>query len=724
MSPFCCNPCGLYFSLTGAGNAVTMFATLVLVGHALSVVSFGALFILICIGRRASPFRSTILWALGGSIAWAVITLAASFYLQRPVLIPLLEWMKTVGWLWLTVRLLSAASPDRAQTYAGLAKIGIGIPLAGILGLTALSMFAANPFDAKSTNLIQAMTFMGMIVFGLTLLETLSRWMSEKGRHAARYYFISVGFLFAVDFFLFATMLLLGQIDATIFALRGIALACVPPMLLVALVRQRDWLVDVHISREVIVNAATLLGGSVYLLAMALAGFAVRELNVTWGPLLHLAFLAGAVLLLASIVSSEGIRPRLRAWVSRHFFSAKYDYRREWLRFSDALAMDSGRAAVEERVLQAVLKSLGCQSGGLWLRLEEDAGYALASAQPRSALFSDRQFEELTKTLASQRKPIALKADASNFNLPFRRPWAAAPIIHREIMVGYIVLAESLTAQVADEEDFELLNALCVQASAHLAEERSAMALGRARRFESTARRLTYVGHDLKNIVSQISLVLQNWTRHSDNPVFVQQMPDLLQGAVVRMKKLLDGLKDDPTDSLAKSEVVDLSRCINSMLPAWKARSEAIRFNLKIEGVFVAGSLDQYQSIFDQLVANAIDASSGHGAVEFSAAFDASIVWIEIKNSGAISGTDVALSRFGSLDSKKSDGYGVGLFQVRDYVRGLGGTLSFSTIGESGTLARIEFPMMQEMPSASISRLPRKTETDGGGEPTAARASS
>jgi hypothetical protein len=135
---------------------VTGDVTLVLIGHGLSFLSFLALFVLVAIGRRPSPFRATILMAAAGTCVWSAFTIATSLLLEQPVMVPLLEWVGIGGWVWLTGRLLSAASPERAAVYVRLSWLGLGLPLGMILLLTFASLAGIAPFSLATINLLEA----------------------------------------------------------------------------------------------------------------------------------------------------------------------------------------------------------------------------------------------------------------------------------------------------------------------------------------------------------------------------------------------------------------------------------------------------------------------------------------------------------------------------------------------------------------------------------------
>lgn len=696
-----------------AASDVNWDFALVVAGHALSFAGFSALFVLVAIGRKASPHRTWVLLASAATALWALASVASAFFVTEPVVIPLLEWPRIAGWLILILALLSAAAPARAASYRRLGILGIGAPLVAVVVLTVASALGgASPTLTKVAHTGEAIAIVTMIVFGLALLETLARWMSARGRAAATNFFLGIGALLAVDLFLYAIVLLLGRVDVAIYEARGFISFLAVPLITIALARQRDWLVDLHISRQVIVNAATLMGVGIYLLAMALAGVAVRQLDTAWGPALHVTFLAGALILLASILSSEGFKPRLTALVSRHFYSAKYDYRREWLRFSAALSAEATTASIEDRVLDAILDSVACARGILWLRLDDDRGFVIAAARPSEILLNEEPCSALTALMQRSDGPTGVDPTTPEALEELRKlglvrqPWAAIPLRHRGQMTGFLVLSDPLTGRRLDNEDREFLQALGVQAGAHLTEERAAISVDRARRFESAARQLTYIGHDLKNIVSQLSMVLQNWTRHRTNEAFLSELPTVLNASIERMKALLEGLRTNNVGPANDPEDIEIHQCLAGLLPLWRARYGKFQANLTAPSATVRGRRDQLQSVFDQLVCNAIDASDGTGPVTLDVRLDASRLRLTISDCGrGISSKSVVDSRFNTSASQKPGGFGVGLFQIRDYVRRLGGTLSFASIPGAGTTATLLLPVQRSHSDAEFSRM-------------------
>ena len=96
-----------------------------------------------------------------------------------------------------------------------------------------------------------------------------------------------------------------------------------------------------------------------------------------------------------------------------------------------------------------------------------------------------------------------------------------------------------ITGGALDWEDFDLFRTAGRQAASSLAEAHGQEALPNAQRFDEFNRRFAFILHDIKNLVSQLSLVARNAERHADNPEFRADMVATLQSSVGKMNDLL-----------------------------------------------------------------------------------------------------------------------------------------------------------------------------------------
>ena len=153
---------------------------------------------------------------------------------------------------------------------------------------------------------------------------------------------------------------------ADVWAARGIVNALTAPLLALSLLRSASWTGHLAVSRRMLFHSAALIGSAVYLLAMSSAAYYLRFVGGSWGTVMQVAFLFGALILLVVILFSGTFRSWLKVFISKHFYSYNYDYREEWLRFTRTLSEHG--PGLGQRTIGAVAALVESPGGVLWLR--------------------------------------------------------------------------------------------------------------------------------------------------------------------------------------------------------------------------------------------------------------------------------------------------------------------------------------------------------------------
>ena len=153
-----------------------------------------------------------------------------------------------------------------------------------------------------------------------------------------------------------------------------------------------------------------------------------------------------------------------------------------------------------------------------------------------------------------------------------RRAWIGVPLIQGDRLFGLVLLAAPDYRRVLDWEDFDLLRTAGRQAASSLAEAHGQEALSNAQRFEEFNRRFAFILHDIKNLVSQLSLLSRNAERHADNPEFRADMVATLRSSVGKMNELLARLSPQ-----AQSRAAPLRAAAAAHDPGRRDRCQAPR---------------------------------------------------------------------------------------------------------------------------------------------------
>ncbi len=200
-----------------------------------------------------------------------------------------------------------------------------------------------------------------------------------------------------------------------------------------------------------------------------------------------------------------------------------------------------------------------------------------------------------------------------------RGTWLIVPLLHLDTLRGFIVLERTLAPRVLNWEDFELLRTLGRQAASYIAEASVQAELDEAGKFDEFNRRFAFIMHDIKNLVSQLSLVARNAARHADNPAFRADMIATLEGSVGKMNDLLARLAQRTTGSSEAGAAVDIGILLADAVSAKARQHDALTFDHDGSQFFVTGDPIRFEALFGHLIQNAIDASPaaadrGHAA--------------------------------------------------------------------------------------------------------------
>ena len=512
--------------------------------------------------------------------------------------------------------------------------------------------------------------------------------------------------LFAYELFLFADAFITrGRVDPGLGLGRAIAAAFMAPLLALAMARNREWRVDIHVSRQVVFHTATLLASGCFLLAVAVVGMVLRKFGGDWGLVLQLAMLFGSIVVLATVLSSGSLRRRLKFLISRNFFTHRYDYRIEWLKFIELISDPSQAEELQVRIIRALAGFVDSPAGVLW-SLSRGIGYRptavwqlpapreakLATEEPFIAGFRDGSWIQ-------ERLP-----EATEGAWPFasQNAWLAVPLSYRREVVGFVLLDCLNHWAALDWEAFDLLRAAGRQAASYLAEERSTKVLRDSELLTEYSKRFAFVVHDIKNLASQLGLVVSNAKRHIDDPNFQQDMLRTIEDAVTRMNHLLSQLKAEAATRTPR--LADADEIVAAVAAALANGPVTIETRIDHEDCVVAIDPERLRSALTHLTQNAIEASRPGDCVIISTRRHPAHLVIDIVDRGqGMDDTFIRDELFLPFRSTKSGGYGIGAFQTRELIRMSGGDLEVISQRGIGTTMRILLPLVPEREPAAPS---------------------
>ena len=550
---------------------------------------------------------------------------------------------------------------------------------------------------------------LGVAVVGLVLTEQVFRRAREHARWSIKPLCLGLGGGFAFDLYLYADALLFGRLDAEVWAARGLAQALVIPFIAVATARNKDWTIDIALSRGVVFHSTAFLASGLYLLAVAAAGYYVRYFGGSWGKTLQAGFLFAAILLLGWLFSSGTLRSRLRVFINKNFFSYRYDYREEWLRFTQLLSTRNPDVSTGQRSIEALANLVESPAGALWLQ-HPDGGYAQAARWNLPEMPArEGAGEPLARFLASTGWVIHLQEyrhKASRYpglHLPpwlndMHSAWLVVPIIAQEELIGFVVLTTPRAAIELNWEVLDLLKTAARQVGSFLAQIQASEALLEARKFDAFNKMTAFVVHDLKNLVAQLSLLLKNAERHRRNPRFQDDMLSTVRHVADRMNKLLVQLG---TGSRGEENLtaIDIPRLVRRVAERTRAEQRAIEVEAP-DGLMALAHEQRLERTIGHLVQNAIDATSEGGGIRVRTYAERDAVVVEVTDTGCgMSEAFVRERLFRPFQTTKATGMGIGAYETAQYVRQIGGRIEADSRPGAGTRIRVMLPLHESRAS-------------------------
>lgn len=679
-------------------------------GHAAAAVLFAVLSIWFLSKVRNGQIARSMIAACALTAAWALMSAINGPQSNGALLA---EVSRNLGWLALLYALWrkDAASSD----LHGVAALYGTLLLVGVLQMAAILAGAAE--QTRSAGLVTYSSFiLGMLfsVGGLVLVHNLYTAGTTDTRTALRLPLTACAAIWVYDLNLYTVSYLSGGWSAELVGLRGVAVAMAAP--LVALSANVTSSLRIHLSRTATFQTLSLGAIAAYLVFLIVVNALIEAALGDGARPVQVAFVFGSSVIALILLPS----PRFRAWfkikIAKHLFQHRYDYRSEWLRFSETLGKPGDEARpLEERVVQALAditeSPSGCLlvpdgQGSLEVRSRwnwPDLDAPMLGATARTTEFFERtgRIVELDAVRRLNEQMDDEGAAIPEWLIEARAAWIVVPLLHFGKLNGLAVLGRPSVARTLDWEDFDLLKVVGLQVATYLAEANGQRALATAQRFDEFNRRFAFIMHDVKNLVSQLTLVARNAERHAGNPDFQADMIATLKSSVARMNDLLARLSQHNKAQAEQPRAIPLEPLVARLAAAKRIQMPIV----------TAGETDLYliadparlEQALSHLVQNAIDASQPAEPVTINMRSIQNEVAIEVIDRGCgMSPQFVHNELFKPFASTKDGGFGVGAFEARALIIAMGGRIEVNSREGEGTLFRVLMPAARDQINLSI----------------------
>ena len=685
-----------------------MLSNVGLYSYLTAAVTYAVLTLLLFASTRGRPFGTVLTLASALTMLWAAVVAAGTLMAYPPVaLMGLAELLRDAAWIYFLLQLTSLRFDGKTTSLGGkrwMPAFCLVIVAILVILFVLPELSSRLPLEQSTVFDLIFIVWIGIAILGMALLEQIFRNAAGGERWSVKYLCFGLGSLFAFDFFMYAQALLFRQMDPQLWQARGLASALVAPLIAIGVARNTDWKQQLQLSRQVVFHTVTLLGAGVYLILMAVAGYFIKFMGGNWGGVLQIAFLIAAGALLLALLFSGKIRAKSRVFLSKHFFSYKYDYREEWLKFTETLArigdnVPEGIAGTMARLVNSPAALLWGSRDGTYYRLlchwqmPEPEG---STDMAKMAAWL-RQSQWVIDIDELQRVPdLYGDLQTPEWLGHIDDAWLIVPLMFNEDLQGILLLKHSPLQQSINWEDRDLLKTAGRQAASYLAQFIANQALIEARQFDAFNRLSAYVVHDLKNILAQQSLIVSNAQKHKHKPEFVDDMIATVGNSVNRMTSLMDQMRSGVRGS--EPTELNLAELLQEVVGVRERHEPRPQLTIETEDSIVVADRERLLTVFGHLVQNAQEASERAGWVRVKLSKENGAALVEIADNGRGMDQDfLRLRLFKPFDSTKGlTGMGIGAFESREYIRSLGGDIKVESTPGQGSLFQIFVPCAQD----------------------------
>jgi hypothetical protein len=489
-------------------------------------------------------------------------------------------------------------------------------------------------------------------------------------------------------------------VDYTYLSTTIILIGCI--LISFSLVRHRLLDVNVSIGRQMIYHSFSVLfvGGS--FIAIALIAQLIRSYGGDFSFYLSFLFVFVSALFLAILALSETVRKKTTRFLYENFYRFKYDYRKEWLDWTDRLSGKIGAEDLLPIIAKKIYENFWIGRTLLWVQDEADHRYKIvnpAGEDPYNVL----PFEPQTLAMLTEKDvPLLLdpeSIEASSIKDPLNQRLASAgisilvPIVIEQQLLGILGLSRSAHRNPLDQEDYELMRVIAKQVGSAILKARLTEKLLRSREKEAFHSFSAFVLHDLKNFISMLSLMLANMDKRYDDPGFRKDMMLGISGTVEKMKRLIEHVSVFSRESALNRKTVDLNGVIRGTIREMREsiKSRIVEHYPALPAIDV--DRDQVKKVITNLVLNADEATGANGEIRVQTAPGNGTIRVTVSDNGCGIPKDyLEKNLFRMFSTTKSTGFGVGLFQSKRIVEAHGGRIEVESAVGKGTTFTILLP--------------------------------
>jgi len=523
-------------------------------------------------------------------------------------------------------------------------------------------------------------------ILAITYLEATLKSSSGITRWNIKYLLIGIGGILAMNIFYYSHSLLYRSLNMNFMPVRTAVFLFANLVIGFSIVRHKVMDIDIVVSRKIVYRSIALFVVGFYLLGLALIGEGLRYFGTDVGKNITalLGFIGAGMVL--TIILSEKVRRKIMVFISKNFYSQKYDYRDQWLNFTKRISLKHSFDELLGSIAEGFMDATGTKGIGIWLKAKDNGEYICVkklylpdvNSKPDKSLI---EFLKNKKWIFNIRESNCRELAESNSDfIKKTKTTLIVPLLNVDELIGFIVLMEGLAGDDYNYEDYDLMKTLASQTTVAILNLRLIEELTEAKELEAMGRLSSFIVHDLKNAASMLSLIAQNAEEHIENLEFQRDSIRAVMNTSEKIKSIIEKLKALPQKTRLNITCSDLGKCVE-MTVRELGLNEKSGLSFK-EMAHVRANFDEEEimKVISNLIINALDATDHNGEIEIRTGREENMAFVKVSDNGCGMSRDfVEKNLFKPFLTTKKKGLGIGLYQCKTIVEAHSGKLNVTS---------------------------------------------
>ena len=567
----------------------------------------------------------------------------------------------------------------------------------------------------------------GFILVGLVLalseLEHVLRVSRDPIRYQIKFVVIGVGGMAAIAIVQASQMLLFSVWQQEYMWMAAVAVFLSIGLITYGLSRwgQEDLSQKLFVSPQVIYTSLTFLIVGAYLMGVGLLVEVVRQTDWAMSSALGMLLLFVAGLALVIGIFSRQARAELQAFIAKHFYRSKYDYRSKWLELTESFSTCQSLEGILDEFLNILSRTFGAPKVTIWMKFQTDNRFHQVrslTTGPSSA--SIPVTHPVVTDMAYQMGPRVFHSKETETNDQIKRfiegtrAVICVPLQSvSERLIGFVTLSEELQGRKYGRDDLDLLRAMGHHVAMLLTQVKLMDEQRASAEWEAVHKFSAFYLHDLKNLASGLSLVSQNAEMYGHDQEFQASAMRTIGSTVQRIMALIGKLSiqiKSPKQEIAPSfEVMNVNTVVSDAIETFTGtlcRPNFLQGNSLPQVSLIP---EEFKHVVLNLLLNAQQALNGEGMIEIETKQEGPNVAVTIRDDGPGIPEVQLRTLFQPFRTTKKKGLGIGLYQCRQIVQDHGGTMRIESQEGYGTIVYILLPQAVTVEASEKRGLVRTT---------------